>query len=100
MKSFVPMPSGLTEAQYCSMKNQGMLRSQVNTICCHAGVVPMKIMWYYNLAQQVNKKAQQGKFGEVLALETGSLVEVYTRRGLRRDVLLRIASGIFSIDVE
>ena len=70
----------------------------VRQVCFGHGVALMTMGAYRAFALQV-RKATKHVQGTDLAVVTGSLVERYTKMGLRREVLTAIAYDVFNVKV-
>ena len=70
----------------------------VKQVCCGYGVALMTLASYRAYALQVRKAKKHAK-GDDLAVVAASLVERYTKMGLRREVLAAIAYDVFNIKV-
>ncbi len=70
----------------------------VKQVCIGHGVPIITLSSYRTFALQVQKTAKHAK-GDDLAVVTRALVERYTGKGLRREVLVSIAFDLFNVAV-
>ena len=75
------------------------LRSAVGVVCSGFGVVPMQFFWYNSFALAFDKLHATVSDDDLSQAATG-LVDDWTRRALRRDVLSAIAAHVFNVEVE
>jgi hypothetical protein len=74
------------------------LDSYVKQVCFGHGVPVIFLGAYRTFALQVQKAKKHAK-GDDLAIVTRALVERYTEKGLRREVLASLAFDVFNIKV-
>jgi hypothetical protein len=94
---------GLTKAQTeryaAGVVRTKLLRAQTGVVLDAAGVPTIVRPFYYSFALKLGK-LDRDAWGESAKREEGQiLVQTWMCRGLRRDVMLKIARSVFNLDL-
>jgi len=74
-----------------------VLRLQVKTHCCSAGVFPSELPYYYSFGLELDRHIRNYGGGELSVMIARQLVKKWAERGLKPDLLREITLGLTNV---